>query len=379
MKLSHPGIPKVFDVDEDEEFTYIIEEYIEGENLKTFYQRREVGEDLLLEHLEQICSVLEYLQDQSIRLIHLDLKPENIVISDRVCIIDFGAARKEGERTGYCFYTEGYTAPECIGGEESAKQSDIFSLGKLIRFMTEHSRVSKSTGKRLEKIAQKCTIREQRSRIGSGVIVTAMLKRATKRKKRSGNKKEARARTGRIAVIGLARGCGATHVSVCLVSVLAERGKVVFAQTVRDESLGEQLVYRYKGAQGKGILYTAVGQKSGFSGSDPVTAMGAESTVVADLGSEPARYFKKAVARFDLVLVVGGGASWRQNDYDFLERMAKEKLLGTNCRVIVNMAGGDSPELLPYGIKAFRFPYEDNPFSPGSETRKLFGKIVGGS
>ena len=104
-----------------------------------------------------------------------------------------------------------------------------------------------------------------------------------------------------------------------------------------------------------------------------------EARIVADLGGEPGRVFREALARFDLVILVGSGAPWRRTDYDFLERMERDGLFTKSCRVIMNMAERGAAQLLPQGIKAFLFPFENDPFSPGSETRKLFGKIVGGS
>jgi len=369
LSLSHPGIPTVFDVDEDREFTYIIEEYVEGETLKAFYGKRSVGEEQLLDHLEQICSILEYLQDRSIRLIRLDLKPENIIISDRVRIVDFGTAQKEEEETDFCFSSSGYTAPEQIRGKKTGKEGDVYSLGRLITFMTEHSAVSGKTRKKLELIALKCTEEEQSDRVGSGVIVTKMLKRATKGRSKSGREVHVTANPKRIAVLGLARGCGTTHVAVSLACTIAAHEKVLFVQKRRDEALEEVFAQKAKGRREKGIVYAThemLGQNSSFR-------------IVADLGGDPAGAFKEALACFDLVLIVGGGALWRRDDYDFLERMKKEKLLGAGCRILINMPGSDSAEILPCGFKAFGFPKEENPFSPGSETKKLFGKIVGRS
>ena len=395
MNLSHPGIPSVFDVDEDTDFIYIIEEYIEGITLKDFYLKKDVREEQLLDHLEQICSVLEYLQDRSIRLIQLDLKPENIMISDRVRIIDLGTASREGERTDFRFVSEGYSAPEQRTGAAPGKESDVYSLGKLILFMTEHSSVSKKTGKKLERIAKRCTEEERKNRVGSFVIVSKMLKGATvgKSKKHKAGKAGTCAR--KIAVIGLARGCGTTHLALSLASTLAERAPVVFFQKRRDDALMEilsegcrgrlsgRIHYRTPGHVTEGAGSDAYGSVAGRSGDADrywsATDRSGDARIVADLGGEPGRVFKDALTRFDLVILVGSGAPWRRTEYDFLERMTAEGLITKSCRVIMNMAGRDAAQLLPQGTRVYLFPFENDPFSPGSETRKLFGKIVGGS
>ncbi len=389
LKLSHPGIPSIFDVDGDDEYTYIIEEYIEGETLKSFYLKSVVPEGQLLDHLEQICSILEYLQDRSIRLIHLDLKPENIMISDRVRIIDLGTAECEGTGSTFRFVTAGYTAPEIQRGEGSGKEGDVFSLGKLIFFMVDHSSVGRKMRKLLIKIAGSCVEEERKNRVGSGVIVTKMLRRATKKKKEI----RARVHTGiqskRIAVFGLDRGCGTTHVAVSLACALAGDCPVVFSQKRRDAKLAEYFTRAGKGRAGRGVTYVTCGVKYG----QPVVfTIGSETDkggnkagdmsdirMVVDMGAGTPGLIGEALTRFDTVLLVGGGALWRHEDYDFIEKLAREKLLEPGCRVLMNMAGRGAGQLLPCGVKAYRFPYEGNPFSPGSETRKLFGKIVGGS
>ena len=389
MKLSHPGIPSVFDVDEDDEFTYIIEEFIEGETLKSFYLKRVVPEGQFLDHLEQICSILEYLQDRSIRLIHLDLKPENIMISDCVRIIDFGTAEREGTGFDFRFVTAGYSAPELKKGENPGKEGDVFSLGKLIFFMVDHSAVGRKMKKRLLKIAGSCVEEERKNRVGSGVIVTKMLRRATKKKKELRVRVCLGMKAEKIAVFGLCRGCGVTHIAVSLACTLAMDGFVIFSQKRQDRMLAEYFTRAGKGRAGRGVTYVTCELKSGHPAVSVIDSerdnavrkagnIGSIRTVV-DMGTGTAGLIKEALAKFDVVILVGGGALWRHEDYDFIERMAREEFLGPGFRVLMNMAGPDAGRMLPLGIKAFRFPYEENPFSPGFETRKLFGKIVGGS
>lgn len=84
----------------------------------------------------QLCSVLAYLHDREPKILHLDLKPDNILVNNgKLYLIDFGSAvegagRREGGLTG----TPGFAAPECYQGE-AREQSDIFSAGKLMEFM----------------------------------------------------------------------------------------------------------------------------------------------------------------------------------------------------------------------------------------------------
>lgn len=84
--------------------------------------------DILL----QIATALEYLHKQNI--IHLDLKPENIFLTDDhvLKIGDFGLSTTAGISPS--LHSEGdkyYMAPEVLEGNYS-KAADIFSLGLII-------------------------------------------------------------------------------------------------------------------------------------------------------------------------------------------------------------------------------------------------------
>lgn len=118
---------------------YLILEYIDGTTLRQQIDERgtiSLTETLML--CQQVAEALHYLHSQ--RVIHLDLKPDNILItqSNNVKIIDFGIARqlgtedllskdfKEPEGSAY------YISPEQLCGNRSCCQSDIYSFGIVV-------------------------------------------------------------------------------------------------------------------------------------------------------------------------------------------------------------------------------------------------------
>lgn len=83
---------------------------------------------------KQILEGLEFLASKSI--IHCDLKPENVLISDtengKVKIIDFGSSCYESERVYTYIQSRFYRSPEVILGMAYNEQIDIWSLGCIV-------------------------------------------------------------------------------------------------------------------------------------------------------------------------------------------------------------------------------------------------------
>lgn len=121
----------------ENEYMYIIEEYIEGLNLRKHLSK--VGKMDIQQVLKLGCNLLEALQTiHSENLVHRDLKPENIILSsDKVVVIDFGIARdlaKQSLTADLAFFgpmTIGYAAPEQIKNQKKqiCNRTDLFSWG----------------------------------------------------------------------------------------------------------------------------------------------------------------------------------------------------------------------------------------------------------
>ncbi len=133
-RLSHPGLPKVFDYFYSQGNYYLVMTFIEGEDLETLLKgQRPPGfsEEKVVEWAEQLLDILDYLHSQNPPVIYRDIKPANIMIrkNGQVMLIDFGIARTvqpgvKGTATG----SPGYAPPEQYRGECDNK-SDIYSLG----------------------------------------------------------------------------------------------------------------------------------------------------------------------------------------------------------------------------------------------------------
>ncbi len=142
--LSHPMLPRVADLFEDEQSIYIVMDYIKGETLGDIISREgPMKETRVIDLAIQLCDVLSYLHGQKPSpVIYRDLKPSNIMLdeNDRLHLIDFGTARtfKEEKQDDTVYIgTYGYAAPEQFGSGRSDERTDLYNLGMtLIHLVT---------------------------------------------------------------------------------------------------------------------------------------------------------------------------------------------------------------------------------------------------
>ncbi len=155
MQLQHPGIPQLVDRWEEGETEYLVMEYIPGKNLQKYCENEGLSEEKLLLFGEQICEILCYLHSRTPPVIHGDLKPENLLITerDRLYLLDFGSARcGEVKSSRVQKGTAHFAAPEQKQGT-AAPQSDIYCLGEMLAFLLKDE---KKPSKKVRRMLKKC-------------------------------------------------------------------------------------------------------------------------------------------------------------------------------------------------------------------------------
>ena len=132
-QLSHPSIVAVYDVGEDYDLTYMVMEFVEGEDLRNYCKK---GSLLPLRKVLTIiadtASALDYAHRQ--KVIHRDVKPGNIMLlkDGKIKVTDFGIAKAVSSsetKSGIVLGTPNYMSPEQINAQEIDGRADIFSLG----------------------------------------------------------------------------------------------------------------------------------------------------------------------------------------------------------------------------------------------------------
>ncbi|XP_061461611.1 death-associated protein kinase 2-like isoform X2 [Rhineura floridana] len=136
QQLQHPNIMRLHDIFAGKAEVVLILELIHGGELFDFIAEKELlTEAEAIEFLQQILLGAAYMH--SCHIAHFDLKPENIMLSQKgtpnplIKIIDFGLAQKleEGVTFKSLCGTPQYIAPEVINYEALSSATDMWSIG----------------------------------------------------------------------------------------------------------------------------------------------------------------------------------------------------------------------------------------------------------
>ena len=131
--LIHPNIVNIYDAGNEEGIHYIVMELAEGMTLKRYIRRYgRLSARETVDFAIQIASGLQAAHEHHI--IHRDIKPQNILVSDSgtIKVTDFGIARAAtGDDTisSSAMGSVRYLSPEQARGGYADERSDIYSLG----------------------------------------------------------------------------------------------------------------------------------------------------------------------------------------------------------------------------------------------------------
>ena len=141
-KLNHPNIPKVYDFIIFEDRHYMVMQWINGKSLLTILEEgKRLSESEALFYMEQVTSVLNYLQTKGGNIVYKDLKPSNLLVANNghIWLIDFGTARfysPKKKKDTHVLGTPGYAPPEAYTETQTDLSADIYSLGATFYHLT---------------------------------------------------------------------------------------------------------------------------------------------------------------------------------------------------------------------------------------------------
>lgn len=159
LSLSHPHLPKLYEVRHENSETVVLEEYIPGGSIAAVC----ATERQLRTWMIELCKVLSCLHRNGI--VHRDIKPSNLLLGadGHIRLIDFDAAREpkaDSEQDTRPLGTKGYAPPEQYGFAQTDERADIYALGVTFRELLG-SAASKG---RWRHILNRCTALEPKRR-----------------------------------------------------------------------------------------------------------------------------------------------------------------------------------------------------------------------
>ena len=155
--LSHPHICTSYDVGEQNDISFLVMEYLEGETLAARLLRGPLPLEEVLQRATEIAAALDHAH--RLGIVHRDLKPSNVMLTATGAkILDFGLAKinpvrfpeASGTATlpgtvataeGSIVGTVQYMAPEQLEGKDVDARTDVFAFGTVVYEMATGQKV----------------------------------------------------------------------------------------------------------------------------------------------------------------------------------------------------------------------------------------------
>lgn len=245
QSLQHPSIPTLFNVFDEQDALYLVEQYMEGDSLHSICQSEHLSISTILSYSIQLCDLISYLHHLPNPVLHLDINPNNIIVNQaRLALIDFGAAvvLSDTNRCTSRYGTIGYAAPEQFLSKPIDERTDIYGIGSTIKYMIDqnnstNSRTQDREYASLNQMIRKCRRKRRALRYSRVQQVGSLLSQMYERQVGRKGEKELL-----IAVAGTQSHIGSTHTSLCICSYLIAHDKKCLYAEVNDTHAAKHLI-----------------------------------------------------------------------------------------------------------------------------------------
>lgn len=137
-RLRHPVLPKVSDHFSENDNQYLVMEHISGDDLSKRLEsnKKPFPVNWVLFWADQLLDALNYLHSHEPPIIHRDIKPQNLKLTDdnQIVLLDFGLAKDSVGQTkitttgSVVGFTPHYAPMEQIRGTGTNPKSDLYAL-----------------------------------------------------------------------------------------------------------------------------------------------------------------------------------------------------------------------------------------------------------
>ncbi|MDR2022768.1 MAG: serine/threonine protein kinase [Hungatella sp.] len=384
-ELRHPGIPIIFDVEEDEFYSYLIEEYLEGESLFDLVKEQgHLSRELAISYGIQLAGIISYLHlAGSNPILHLDLQPKNLLLChDTVKLIDFGLAAsvEDANMPGERYGTVGCAAPEQYSKDGVLdERTDIYAIGAIIHYLFTGEfpklpyKPASSMDGDLAAVLKRCIKKEKEERFSSAQELRERLGQLKNMGTAAKDRLQSSSLT--IALAGSKSGAGTTHIGIGLSVYLRNHGYPNLFVEKNDSGMGTGLgdyaaakrdlfgLMRYQGFiwrpyYGPGVKLKEPPYK--------IRILDYGKSIDQALMGSP-----------DAVILVCDGSSWSRNSAFF---SAEYVVRGhSSYGIVYNHVTRGTRIRLPDGTvpsRCLKAPYYQNPFKVNAETGDFYKTLL---
>ncbi|MDR1772338.1 MAG: serine/threonine protein kinase [Hungatella sp.] len=384
-ELRHPGIPIIFDVEEDEFYSYLIEEYLEGESLFDLVKEQgHLSRELAISYGIQLAGIISYLHlAGSNPILHLDLQPKNLLLChDTVKLIDFGLAAsvEDANMPGERYGTVGCAAPEQYSKDGVLdERTDIYAIGAIIHYLFTGEfpklpyKPASSMDGDLAAVLKRCIKKEKEERFSSAQELRERLGQLKNMGTAAKDRLQSSSLT--IALAGSKSGAGTTHIGIGLSVYLRNHGYPNLFVEKNDSGMGTGLgdyaaakrdlfgLMRYQGFiwrpyYGPGVKLKEPPYK--------IRILDYGKSIDQALMGSP-----------DAVILVCDGSSWSRNSAFFsAEYVVKGH---SSYGIVYNHVTRGTRIRLPDGTvpsRCLKAPYYPNPFKVNAETGDFYKTLL---
>lgn len=389
--LKNPNIPLLYDVQEDDNYHYLIEEYLEGESLVSYVSNQiKLSQEVIIEYGIQLCEILQYLHDFPMgSIIHLDLQPKNIILSEgKLKLIDFGNAvcLEQNKKRNFFFGTLGYAAPEQYKGNLLDGRADIYGLGSILYYLVTKKEAVKSGNQilnleeinyispNLKKVIQKCLSYNPSQRYTTVLEVLKQL-RALRRVKLPKHTQKKSSLS--ISIAGTQSRIGITHISLALANFLNESGyQSIYKEENHSRAISSLKEHCAQIKEKEGTYYYhSLKIRPNYEGI--VTFQKEDySFVINDFGvltEDNIEEFEKSQIHF----LVGGIKEWEIDYIKDARKLLYEMERVKDITYLINFT--EERHFFRFMkkevIKAYRVPYFPNPLELDKHTKAFFESV----
>lgn len=370
--LNHPGIPLIYDIDEDDDYIYMIEEFIQGESLDTFVlHQKNISQELIIKLGIQLCDILDYLHHLSpYPILYQDLKPEHIILcGNQLKLIDFGIASFFTDSGNHfqLYGTDGFAAPEALAGNPITPAADIYGIGKILAFLADNAEPRCSC--QLLRIIRCATSVRPYERYPTVSDMKSALSCA-----QHNTHQHSSHLIGNIAVLGSRPGAGATHFAVSLTSVLQKRGiPALYLSADKADTLEKAAQVNRNLKEQDGLFYYEYFKGIPSYGEGVLLPTTEEDCIVRDYGIHSASLSELQTT--DLIFFVLNGGDW-----DIAQTVVLAKQLALLPQTVFVCNHGNKQAAHHYARlldrRVYCFPCDPDPYHVSKEKERLISTIL---